>query len=163
SERARLPALADALADRLVALLDSPRPDRGVALLLGMARLAPPQRTRAAGRGIPLDAFPPHPPPLAPPGGARPHGGVRLPAADRWRTLASARAGLVAADEGATPESVLAAVESAGNRALELTGALEAERPLRTHAGALVPVGRRMDLPSAETATPALDAALAEA
>src|SRR5262249_14384311 len=151
---ARLPAVADALAKRLVALLDSTRPDRGAALLVGMARLAALDRTLATGRWVLLDAFPPDAPALDTRQVTRQREATGPLAAEAWCTFAGARARLVAAADDAAPEPGLAAVETAGNRALELAGALDGGRPLRMHVGALVPVGRTTQPPAVSGTTP---------
>src|SRR5438552_1345739 len=57
-EALRLRGLSDALAASLVRLLDSPRPDWGFPLLLGMARLATLERSRESRQWVFLDAFP---------------------------------------------------------------------------------------------------------
>ena len=54
----RLRTLSDTLATSLVRLLDSPRPDWGFPLLLGMARLAALERTRESQQWVFLDVFP---------------------------------------------------------------------------------------------------------
>src|SRR5262249_50717070 len=59
AERACLDRTADTLVDRTIALLDSPRDDRGYPLLLAIARLAALDRTAAGGRLAVLDARPP--------------------------------------------------------------------------------------------------------
>src|SRR5439155_27008172 len=59
-EALRVQRLSDALTASLVRLIDSPRPDWGFPLLLGMARLATLARTRASGQWVFLDAYPPN-------------------------------------------------------------------------------------------------------
>ena len=66
AERQRLQAFSGSLATRLVALVDSHRPDWGFPLLIGMARLQALDESLASGRLVVLDAFPPGASTIAP-------------------------------------------------------------------------------------------------
>src|SRR5262249_17775819 len=57
-ERHALGCIADRLGDALVRLVGSTRPDRGFALLVGMARLEALRESERTGRLVVLDAFP---------------------------------------------------------------------------------------------------------
>lgn len=148
-EAARLTRLADALEESLVRLLDSTRPDWGLPMLLGMARLIALRRTVETAHWVVLDAFP---------GDA-----TVLPAIRTWRRRAHlttirednrlafemARVSLLEAVDVASgfPEADYARLEAAANRWLEVSQALDEGGPLRVHPGALLPA--RPGLPAA--------------
>ena len=131
-EAAGLTRLADALEESLVRLLDSTRPDWGLSMLLGMARLIALRETVETAHWVVLDAFPVDAP--------------VLPAIRTWRRRAHlttirednrlafemARVSLleVVDDAGGFPEAGYARLEAAANRWLEVSQALDEGRPL---------------------------------
>jgi hypothetical protein len=140
-EAARLTRLADALEESLVRLMDSTRPDWGLSMLVGMARLVVLRETIETARWRFLDAFADHATVLPPIRTARRRTHLRTIREDNRRELETARESLLAAvdvrDE--FPESDYARLESAANRWLEVGEALDEGRPLRVQAGVLLP------------------------
>jgi hypothetical protein len=137
AERAQLAAYADRLTDELTRLLRSNRPDWGFAFLVGLARLEALRASVASGRLLLLDAFPPEAE-TVPRAQVRRHldalRGLRADARDEF-THARERL-----DVGeALDEQRFSAIESAGNRLLELDAALTQDRDLRVSSDALVP------------------------
>lgn len=137
-ERRRVEALARALERDLVRLVGSRRPDWGFPLLLGMARLAALEATRAAGRWVVLDAFPPGATVVPQARLASHRDAVAALAAEARDQFEAARRRLPAPDT-AFPEARFAALESAANRLAELRDALDRGADLRVHAGPLLP------------------------
>lgn len=138
-ERGALAAHAAALERRAVALVASPRPDFGSALLLALARRAAVARSLDAGRLVVLDAYPPDATRLT-------AGEVAAHAAHLPDLLAESHAELVAARRAlaaaaGAPEQAFTALEAALNRYLELRGAIVAGSDLRLARGALLPSG----------------------
>jgi len=157
--------LADALEDSLARLLDSARPDWGLPMLVGMARLSALRQTVSTGRWVILDAFPADATMLDPPRGSlRRERLSRIREANRLALDAARTALLEAASSPAPfPEAAYARFEAAANRWLEVGRALDERRPLRVHRGVLLPspAGPLAGTPSYEPArlARALDAA----
>jgi len=152
-EVAALAAFAATLDARAAALLGSPRPDWGHALLLTLARRAAVDASLAAGRLLVLDAYPPDAATLSP-------GEVAARADVLPRLLADARDDLRAARAHAAAaaprESTYGDVEAAANRFVELHESATRGAPLRLAPGALVPAGAaRATLPAAALPDPA--------
>jgi len=129
----RVQRLSDALTASLVRLIDSPRPDWGFPLLLGMARLATLERTRASGQWVFLDAFPPNAAVIE---RARVPGRPEMIGAmltDAQSTLDVARGRLWSAARSGGPfdDRGFADFEGAGNRIAEIRRALDDGRDLR--------------------------------
>ncbi|HEY8515733.1 MAG TPA: hypothetical protein VIS07_09490 [Candidatus Binatia bacterium] len=147
-----LHAWARQLETQLVALAASSRPDWGVALLLGMARLATLARSIASGQLVVLDAYP-EDATVLPEEHVRAHA-QHLPALldDARADLTAARRALVAT--GGVPEAKYTALETATNRFLELHDATLSGAPLRVAPGPLLP-GRSAprQAPTLETAS----------
>ncbi len=132
--------LSDALAAALVRLVASDRPDSGVALMVGMARLAALGASRRQERWVVLDFFPSE----AAIGPRRPLTTRTEQAAalleDTSEELASTREGLVTrAEDGNFREADFAAFEAAANRSGELRLALAGERERRALKTPLIP------------------------
>lgn len=131
--------LADALSGALVRLVASERPDGGVALMVGMARLAALGASEREGRWLVLDAFPAQGPA---PSRGRPASPERAAAflADARAELVRARTRLVTrAEDGTFPEADFAAFETAVNRSGETRLALAEGRERRRLPTPLVP------------------------
>jgi hypothetical protein len=132
--------LSDDLAAALVRLVASDRPDGGVALMVGMARLAALGASRRQERWVILDFFPSETMPAP-----RRRLAVRPEEAavfleDARVELARTRERLVSRSEnGSFPEAAFAAFEAAANRADELRLALAEERERRALKMPLVP------------------------
>jgi len=135
TERATLRAFATRLASDLATLATSPRPDRGFALLVGMARLEALDRSVQSGRLVVLDAFPPDAP-IFPAAELTDHRPVLVELLDEaGEQLAVQRGQLtVPLDEGG-----YASLEAAANRWLELQHATHAGGDLRVYGGRLLP------------------------
>lgn len=136
-ERAALGRFGSRLEDEVLALLDSPRPDRGYPLLVGLARLAAVDASLRAGRWIVLDSFPADATviPAASLEARRAFlGGLAAYAADE---LAAERRLWAQAER--VDERRYQAVEDALNRSIELARGLREGRDIRVHGEALVP------------------------
>jgi len=141
-EAARLTRLADALEDSLVRLLDTTRPDWGLSMLLGMARLITLRETVETGHWRFLDSFPVDATVLPAIRTSRRRTHLTTIRENNRLQFERARKSLVhAADIAAEfPEIEYARLESAANRWLEVSQTLDEGRPLRVHAGVLLPV-----------------------
>ena len=142
--------LADALEESLVRLLDTPRPDWGLAMLVGMARLTALRDTVRTGQWVVLDAFAADAPALP---RARVAWRRQLLTAVRNENrvvFEEARTALLAAADAAEgfPEGLYARLEAAANRWLEVARALDEERPLRVQRGVLLPSRPGLPLPA---------------
>ena len=135
AERRALGRIADRLGDALVRLLGSTRPDRGFALLVGMARLEALRESERTGRLVVLDAFPPDADVVRSPH-LRHADALRGLLAEARTELASARARV--RGPGDVGEEALAALEAAANRVLELEAATRGSA-LRLSADPLLP------------------------
>jgi hypothetical protein len=161
-----LAPLSEALSVSLVRLLDSRRPDWGFPLLLGLARLAALERTRASGQWVFLDAFPPDAEVIARPRVAeRPEVmAAMLRAARAEMDAARARLAARVAGGAAFPEGEFTDLEGAGNRVAEIRRARDARRGLRSTPHALLParpgVHAAVDAPSPAVLAASLATAL---
>ncbi|HBZ68381.1 MAG TPA: hypothetical protein DEP35_00915 [Deltaproteobacteria bacterium] len=148
AERERLGELAGELERRLGELVASSRPDFGVPLLVGMARLFALHASASSGHLFVLDAFSDEDPLL--PRAALVRNAALLPLLNSENRAAflAARAALFES-AGGLEEARLADLESTGNRWLELEEGARGERDVRLHPGRLVPArpARRTDLP----------------
>jgi hypothetical protein len=133
-----LTRLAHDLEDRLLALLESRRPDRGMPVLLGMARLVALQATLSSGRLTVLDAFPSDAPEIDSATVERGRIFFEDLREHEARELHRSRAGL--ASGAALEEPEYQRLEEATNRFLELDGAL-AGGTLRLSSRRLLPEG----------------------
>jgi len=133
--------LADVLEDSLVRLLDTPRPDWGLAMLVGMARLTALRETARTGRWMVLDAFPADAAVLPPARVARRRHFLTTVRDENRVAFEGARAALLEAADTVEgfPEGPYARLEAAANRWLEVGRSLDEARPLRVHRGVLVP------------------------
>ena len=141
-EAARLTRLADALEDSLVRLMDTTRPDWGLPMLLGMARLIALREAVETAHWRFLDSFPVDATVLPAIRTARRRTHLTTIRENNRLQFETARKSLLdAADIAAEfPEIEYARLESAANRWLEVSQALDEGRPLRVHAGVLLPV-----------------------
>jgi len=132
-EALRLRGLSDALAASLVRLLDSPRPDWGFPLLLGMARLVTLERTRESRQWVFLDGFPRSAEVIERARVARRPEAIGAMLSDAHSALDVARARLASRlRSGDTfEEGEFADFEHAGNRFAEIRRALDDGRDLR--------------------------------
>ncbi|HEY3097798.1 MAG TPA: hypothetical protein VGL14_02760 [Methylomirabilota bacterium] len=156
----RVQRLSDALTASLVRLLDSPRPDSGFPLLLGMARLAALARTHESGQWVFLDAFARHAEVIE---RARVPRRPQLMAAmliDAQSALDIARGRLSSTvrSDGTFDERRFADFEAAGNRVAEIRRALDVGRDVRLPHFLMLPAasGRR---PTVLAPSPAILAA----
>jgi hypothetical protein len=133
-----LTRLADDLEDRLLALLESRRPDRGMPVLLGMARLVALRASLSTGRLTVLDAFPADAPEIDSATVERSRIFFEELRVHEARELRRSRAGLVSG--AAVEELGYQRLEEATNRFLELDGAL-AGGTLRLSGRRLLPEG----------------------
>jgi hypothetical protein len=149
-EAAAVSRLADALEESLARLLETPRPDWGLAMLLGMARLSALRRTVEAGQWVVLDAFPADATVFSPAHVARRRARMTVFREENRVVFEAARASLLeaAAAESPFPEIRYARLEAATNRWVEVARALDEGRPLRVHRGVLLP-SRSGPLPAA--------------
>jgi hypothetical protein len=133
--------LADTLEESLVRLLDTPRPDWGLAMLVGMARLTALRETVRTGRWVVLDAFPADAPALTRARVAWRRQFLTAVRTENRVAFEEARTALLAAADATEgfPEGPYARLEAAANRWLEVTRALDEERPLRVQRGVLLP------------------------
>ena len=140
-EAARLTRLADALEDSLVRLLDTTRPDWGLSMLLGMARLIAMRETVETAHWRFLDSFPVDATVLPAIRRARRRTHLTTIRENNRLLFERARQSLLDAVGIAAefPEIEYARLEAAANRWLELSQALDDGRPLRVHAGVLLP------------------------
>ena len=148
-EAARLTRLADALEASLVRLMDTTRPDWGLSMLLGMARLIALRETVETAHWLFLDSFPFDATVLPAIRTSRRRIHLTKIREDNRLRFEMARESLLGAVDvaGEFPEIDYARLESAANRWLEVSQALDEGRPLRVHAGVLLPA--RPGLPSA--------------
>ena len=142
-EALRVQRLSGALTASLVRLLDSPRPDWGFPLLLGMARLATLARTHESGQWVFLDAFSRNADVIE---RARVPGRPELIAAmltDAQSALDIARGRLSSAvrSDGTFDERGFADFEEAGNRIAEIRRALDDGRDVRLPYFLILPAG----------------------
>jgi hypothetical protein len=153
-EAARLTRLADALEASLVRLLDTTRPDWGLSMLLGMARLIALRQTVETARWVVLDAFPVDATVLPAIRTSRRRAHLTTIREDNRLGFEMARVSLLEAVDVADrfPEADYARLEAAANRWLEVSQALDEGRPLRVHPGVLLPT--RPGLPPARRIPP---------
>jgi len=150
-ERAALRSFADVLGEQLVRLVASPRPDRGGALLVGMARLDALAQSVASGRLVLLDAFAADAPRL--PARVlrdRPEA-VRALLDDARDDMATTRRALAETMPCAEPDYVR--IETAANRLAELERGVRDGTVIRAAEGLLVP-SRAADRPLLRSAIP---------
>lgn len=122
TERAHLKVAAERLAEGIVRLVGSKRPDRGFALLVGMARLEALRESERTGRLVVVDAFPPTAEVMHAP--QRDHAdALRGLLVEAHAELAEIRARVRTRSD--LDESGVAALESAGNRVVELDASIE--------------------------------------
>ncbi len=134
-ERAALARTADATEDALLRLLVSDRPDRGFALLVGIARLEALRASVRTGRLVVLDAFPPDVEVVRTP--RRGHAdALRGMLGEAQADVAHARTALH--DDGPMSEAALTALEAAASRAGELERAVDGG-DLRVATGPMLP------------------------
>src|SRR5207247_6201549 len=127
-ERRAVARFADRLTGELTRLLESDRPDWGLAFLIGMARLAALRESEATGRVVLLDAFPPEPE-VVPRSYVRRHPDAMTSLLDDARdTFGHARARFRARDEIDAED--VAAVAAPANRRLEPRPAAPGDRDL---------------------------------
>ena len=140
-EAARLTRLADALEESLVRLLDTTRPDWGLSMLLGMARLIALRQTVEIAHWVVLDAFPVDATVLPAIRTSRRRAHLTTIREDNRLGFEMARVSLLEAVDVADrfPEADYARLEAAANRWLEVSQALDEGRPLRVHPGVLLP------------------------
>jgi hypothetical protein len=140
-EAARLTRLADALEESLVRLMETTRPDWGLSMLLGMARLITLRETVATAHWQFLDSFPADATVLPAIRTSRRRTYLTQIREDNRIQFEVERASLLEAMDRANafPEIDYARLESAANRWLEVSRALNDGRPLRVHAGVLLP------------------------
>jgi hypothetical protein len=137
AERQRLQAFSDSLATRLVALVDSHRPDWGFPLLIGMARLQALDESLASGRLVVLDAFSPSASTIAPALGGDRRAFIDELHDEARREWGATRTRVFAADT--IDERDFNSLEDAANRFLEIRRGIAENRPIRVHADALIP------------------------
>jgi hypothetical protein len=142
--------LADTLEESLVRLLDTPRPDWGLAMLVGMARLTALRDTVRTGQWVVLDAFAADAPALPRARVAWRRQFLTAVRNENRVVFEEARTALLAAADAAEgfPEGLYARLEAAANRWLEVTRALDEERPLRVQRGVLLPSRPGLPLPA---------------
>ncbi|MCK6553026.1 hypothetical protein L6Q96_00325 [Candidatus Binatia bacterium] len=152
SQSEALRVFAGRLTAELAALVTSQRPDRGFALLLGMARLEALARSVSSSRLVVLDAFSPAAPAFRADDLARREDVLAELLAEAGEQLSAQRAQLAAPLD----EAGYANLEAAANRWLELHRAAHEHADLRVQSGRLLPAhpGWVGDLPR-----PALDPA----
>ena len=148
-EAARLTRLADALEESLVRLVNTTRPDWGLSMLLGMARLIALRETVETAHWVVLDAFPADATVLPAIRTSRRRAHLTTIREDNRLGFEMARVSLLEAVDVADgfPEADYSRLEAAANRWLEVSQALDEGRPLRVHAGVLLPA--RPGLPPA--------------
>ena len=137
TELAGLRTFSARLADQLVRLLGSERPDWGFPLLVGMARLVALEHTQQLGRFVFLDAFPPDAQVLGPSVVAQRREVIPDLLGEARTQFAAARQPLTGG--AALREEDFTALEAAGNRLVELDHAAVEARPLRVAAEHLLP------------------------
>ena len=131
--------LKDALRESLVRMVQSPRPDWGFPLLLGMARLIALDETRRAGRWIVLDALPADAMRIQRERFIGQPDVAHNLRARASQDFATARHWLRASESGHFPEVEFAELEAAGSRLVEVETALREPRDLRVAWGTIVP------------------------
>jgi hypothetical protein len=153
-EAARLTRLADALEASLARLLETTRPDWGLSMLLGMARLIALRETVETAHWVFLDAFPVDATVLPSSRASRRHANLTTIREDNRLRFEMARVSLLEAADIADgfPEADYARLEATANRWLEVSEALDEGRPLRVHPGVLLPL--RPGLPPASRVPP---------
>ncbi|PYM18843.1 MAG: hypothetical protein DMD78_26625 [Candidatus Rokuibacteriota bacterium] len=129
----RLRKLSDTLATSLVRLLDSPRPDWGFPLLLGMARLAALERTRESQQWVFLDVFPRNAEVIERARVARRPELIGAVLGDAYAALEEARGRLASRPRGDQTfgEGEFSDLEAAGNLVAEIRRAVDEGRDLR--------------------------------
>jgi len=162
-----LDPLARALEASLVRLVRSSRPDWGFPLLVGMARLAALDESRRLGRWVFLDVFPADAAVVSVEAVRRRAQATGALLDEARRDFTAARVRLVprAESDGLFPELAFATLEQAGNRLIEIAGALDGTRAMRLPFGLGVPARRARvdDLPDPLAASDALARALEQA
>jgi hypothetical protein len=162
-----LDPLARALEASLVRLVRSSRPDWGFPLLVGMARLAALEESRRLGRWVFLDVFPTDAAVVSVEAVRRRAQATGALLDEARRDFMAARVRLVprAESDGLFPELAFATLEQAGNRLIEIAGALDGTRAMRLPFGLGVPARRARvdDLPDPLAASDALARALEQA
>ena len=162
-EQERLARFATHLEERLGDLVASNRPDFGLPLLVGMARLEALHASIETGHLFLLDALSDQDPKL--PRSALRRNPRLLPAldAENHAVFRIARAALL--DGKTLEEARLADLESTGNRLLELEEGARGTRDVRLHPGRMIPArpARRTDLPEIEASDLGLRDALGRA
>ena len=143
-EALRLTRLADALEESLVRLMETTRPDWGLSMLVGMARLIALRETVETAHWVFLDSFPIDANVLPAIRTSRRRLHLTTIREDNRLQFDMARESLLEAADVTDefPEVDYARLESAANRWLEVSQALDVGRPLRVHAGVLLPVRR---------------------
>lgn len=161
----RLRGLSDALAASLVRLLDSPRPDWGFPLLLGMARLAALERTRESQQWVFLDVFPRNAEVIERGRVARRPELIGALLGDAHSALEVARVRLASRlrVDDTFGEGEFADLEAAGNRLAEIRRALDEGRDLRVPHHLLLPARRGVRPAVLAPSSTALAAALVAA
>ncbi len=154
---------AERLRGDLVRLAASEREDFGASLLIGMARLAAIERSRAEHRLVVLDAFPPHGRRLPREALARAPAAARGLLDDARAELAASLRSLTAASEPSERDYV--GVESAANRVGELARGVAGGHDVRLAPETMLPTRSRLlrrlvlpEMPAAQL-TAAADAA----
>jgi hypothetical protein len=162
-----LDPLVRALEASLVRLVRSSRPDWGFPLLVGMARLAALEESRRLGRWVFLDVFPTDAAVVSVEAVRRRAQATGALLDEARRDFMAARVRLVprAESDGLFPELAFATLEQAGNRLIEIAGALDGTRAMRLPFGLGVPARRARvdDLPDPLAASDALARALEQA
>jgi hypothetical protein len=129
--------LAEWLAESLVRLAQSDRPDWGAALMVGLARLDALDRTRRAGAWVFLDVVPPDAPRLSPERLRSEPELLKILLREGQAGLEAARAQVLrsAAAAPGFREIEFAEMEASGNRAIEALRAAHEGRDLRLPTG----------------------------
>src|SRR5262245_57043114 len=141
-DRRATDALIEALAQSLVRLARSDRPDWGPALLVGLARLEALDLTRQTGAWQFLDVFPPDAPRVDHRRLVRRPDLLPMLLREARRDFEAARARIVRSAAGGFRELDVAALEAAGNRFAEALRAIHEGADLRLFEGRQVPTRR---------------------
>jgi len=138
------------LAEALVQLAASERPDWGYPLLVGMARLLAIEASVDSGHLVLLDDFPEDVTAVAPDAVSRHAATLALVRAERHADFLAARRAFF--ESPSREESALSELETAANLLIDIDAALLEQAPLRVYTGALVPAksARRADWPLPE-------------
>lgn len=158
----RLARYRQQLQNDLVLLVDSRRPDWGMAFLVGMARLIVIDQSVRSGWLVFLDTFQPSDNVVDPEEIGRFDDWMREQLDDLKAKLQQAKAGPLASPE--MTELDYSRLEHWSNRYLELHMGIEQRRPIRIHSGRLLPTknAARSDLVVPETSQRELSLKLAE-